>query len=268
MKTIAITGGKGGTGKSTFSVLFASELAAKGKKVVLCDCDVECPNDHLFLGIKKLKHFKKNVYAYFPQIDKKKCKKCGACVKACRNNALFLGKEILFFKELCSGCGACWTVCPFGAIKKRKEVIAKIYKEEIGNLTLITGVAKPGLEETGPIVLKTKKFALSIKADYFLFDTAAGTHCPVVSALIDCDMAYVVTEPTPMGKYDLDLILDLCKKLKIPTKIVLNKADLGNRKIITKPIKVEIPYSKELAKGNFKNRDKIMLKGLEINDKC
>ena len=251
MKTIAITGGKGGTGKSTFSVLFALELAAKGKKVVLCDCDVECPNDYLLLGIKKLKHFKKNIYANFPQIDKEKCRKCGLCVKACRNNALFLGKDLVFLKDLCSGCGACWVVCPFNAIKKRKEIVAKIYTEKIGNLTLITSVARPGLEETGPVVLKTKKFALDIKADYFLFDTAAGIHCPVVSALIDCDSAYVVTEPTPMGKHDLDLILDLCKQLEVPTKIVLNKADLGDRKIITRPINIEIPYSKELAKGEL-----------------
>ncbi len=50
LKTIAITGVKGGTGKSTFAVLFANQLAKEGKKVVLTDCDVECPNVHLLVG--------------------------------------------------------------------------------------------------------------------------------------------------------------------------------------------------------------------------
>ncbi|HHD92605.1 MAG TPA: MinD/ParA family protein, partial [Candidatus Portnoybacteria bacterium] len=36
-KKIAITGGKGGTGKSTFVTLLSLGLAREGKKVILCD---------------------------------------------------------------------------------------------------------------------------------------------------------------------------------------------------------------------------------------
>jgi MinD superfamily P-loop ATPase len=68
------------------------------------------------------------------------------------------------------------------------------------------------------------------------------------------DFAYCVTEPTPMGAYDLELILELCKKLKVPAKIILNQSDLGNKKRveqIAKKFKIEIekeiPYSKEIA---------------------
>ena len=126
-------------------------------------------------------------------------------------------------------------------------------------------MAKSGLEETGPVVLKTKKFALAfakeIKAEYVLFDTAAGTHCPVISALMGCDKAYCVTEPTPMGAYDLNLILDLCQKLEIPARIILNQADLGDKKRIQKvaqtfkmKIEKEIPYSEEIVKNYSKGR--------------
>ncbi len=50
--------------------------------------------------------------------------------------------------------------------------------------------------------------------DYVIIDTAAGTHCPVISALLGSDYAFAVTEPTPLGAHDLDLILTLTKKIR------------------------------------------------------
>ncbi len=272
IKKIGITGGKGGTGKSTFAVLSALKLIKEGKKVVLCDCDVECPDDYLLLN-QKLKKPVKNIFTEYPVLIRKKCKKCGICVKTCRQNAIFQPRDKngdldypVFIKNLCSSCGACWTVCPFGAIKTKKEKNGGIYTSRIKeNFWLITGLANSGIEETGPVVAKAKKFALSFaekkKADYILFDTAAGTHCPVISALLDCDFAYCITEPTPMGAYDLNLILDLCGKLKVPAKIVLNQANLGNKEMIQKiakkfriKIEGEIPYSKKIAEAYSKGQ--------------
>jgi len=294
MKAIAISGGKGGVGKSTIAVLLANRFVKKGKKVILCDCDVECPNDYLLIG-QKLKNPVRKVFAEFPKLNKKKCKKCGLCVKTCRSNAIFQapGKYPIFIKDLCSGCGACWIVCPYGAIQPKKEETGKIYLNKISkvksqksklptvhplfphstqqlksqnlNFWLITGVAKAGLEETGPVVAKVKEFALGfakkVKADYVLFDTAPGTHCPVISAIMDCDLVYAVTEPTPMGAYDLNLILDLCRKLKVPAKIILNQADLGDKRKIQKiaknykiEIEKEIPYSRKLVELYSKGR--------------
>ncbi len=267
IKRIAITGGKGGTGKSTVAVLMANELLNKGKKVILCDCDVECPNDYLLLG-RKLKKAQKKIYAEFPVLDKTKCKKCGLCVKTCRSNAIFQvpGKYPVFIKDLCSNCGACWIVCPHKAIQPKKEEIGQIFLDKIKkNYWLVTGLAKSGLEETGPVVVQTKKFVLTlidkINPDIILFDTAAGSHCPVISALLDCDLAYAVTEPTLMGAYDLNLILDLCKKLKIPVRIILNQANLGDKKRIEEiakkfkiKIKKEISYSKQIVEAYSKGR--------------
>lgn len=267
-KTIAITGGKGGVGKSTVAILFTNELIKLGKKVVLCDCDVECPNDYLLLS-RKLEKPRKKIYAEFPKLNKAKCTKCGLCVKTCRSNAIFQapGQYPIFIKDLCSACGACWIVCPFRAIEPKKEETGKIYLNKAPSLNfwLVTGVAKTGLEETGPVVTEVKKFALKfaekIKADFILFDTAAGIHCPVISALLDCDLAYCVTEPTPMGATDLNLILDLCQKLKIPAKLILNQADLGDKRGVQKiaqnfkiKIEKEIPYSKKLVEAYSKGQ--------------
>ncbi len=291
LKKISITGGKGGTGKSTFAVMEAVRLARKGKRVILCDCDVECPNDYLILG-EKLKKVVAYTYIEFPFLIKSKCKRCGLCLKTCRQNAIFQPRDKngkldypVFIKDLCSGCGACWAVCPYGAIETKKEKSGKIYFNEIlierkkedkqekeknkkkkeGKLWLVTGLVKEGLEETGPVVREVKEFALELgeknKIDYIIFDTAAGTHCPVVSALLGSDIAYCLTEPTPMGAYDLKLILELCQKLKIPAQIILNQSDLGDKKLIKKvaksfktKIKKEILYSKEIAEAYSKGQ--------------
>lgn len=260
MKIIGITGGKGGVGKSTFSVLLANKLISQGKKVVLADCDVECPNDYLLLG-EKLNHSKGKVFANFPKLDKSKCQKCGLCAQNCRSNAIFQspGRYPEFLKELCSGCSLCWNICPQKAIGIQKKLIGEIFENKINNNFLLITTRSVGIvDESGPIVTQAKKYALNlakkIKADYLLIDTAVGMHCGVIRALINCGKIYAVTEPTPLGAHDLDLILQLIKKLKISVEAVINQADLGNQKLILKIIKnynldiaYKIPYSKKIV---------------------
>lgn len=262
MKKIAVTGGKGGTGKSTVSILLANKFRGEGKKVVLCDCDVECPNDYLLLG-QKLKKPVKKVFAQFPKLNKAKCRKCGLCAENCRSNAIFIppGGYPVFIHELCSGCGLCWHLCPHQAIEIEKKVIGEVFENCVDdNFWLVTGQVVGVVDETGPIVTKTKDYALKlakkVKADYLLADTSVGMHCGVIRALIDSNLAYAVTEPTPLGAHDLVLILKLLKTLKVPAKIVLNQADLGRKELIEKiakktgiEIKHKIPYSRGLVQA-------------------
>lgn len=270
MMKIASTGGKGGTGKSTFAILLAFKLS-KEKKVVLCDLDVECPNDHLILNQKLEKG--EPIYQEFPELDEEKCVKCGLCSKTCRENAIFWVKDKYpkFVYDLCTGCGACWIVCPHKAIKIKKEIAGESFVNKINdNLWLITGKSKAGISETGPIVRAVKdraiKFSKDNDADYLIVDTSPGTHCNVIQALLDVDKAYAVTEPTPLGSHDLNLIFELIQKLKVPSEIVLNKSDVGDKKEIEKiakkfgtKISIEIPYSEELVKAYCKGKLETMV---------
>jgi MinD superfamily P-loop ATPase len=262
VKTVAITGGKGGVGKSTVAILLANKLRKEGKKVVLADCDVECPNDYLLLG-QELNKPAKKVTAQFPKLIKEKCQKCGLCVDKCRSNAIFQapGQYPIFLEELCSGCGLCWHLCPHQAIEIKKKSIGEIFKNKItDNFYLVTGQSVGVVEESGPIVSQTKKLAQELaekmEADYLLIDTAVGLHCGVIRALMGVDLAFAVTEATPLGAHDLRLILKLLSILGVRAKIILNQADLGAKKPIVKiaqekktPIEYQLPYSKKLAKA-------------------
>ena len=64
MKIIGITGGKGGTGKSTVATAIALELA-ENNRVLVVDADVDCPNDHLLLNIERREI--KKVYQRIPK---------------------------------------------------------------------------------------------------------------------------------------------------------------------------------------------------------
>ncbi len=257
---IAITGGKGGTGKSTVATALAVELA-KEKRVLLMDADTDCPNDHLILSIERKKE--QDIMQLMPRWDNSRCIKCGRCAEVCKENAIVSVKEKypIFVKDLCNGCGACILSCPVDAIKKDKQIIGTIYSGKGYNIDLLTAEMRIGYEEASPIVNALKKFSLNNEKryDHILVDTAAGSHCNVISALLGCEKAIAVTEPTPLGASDLKLILKLCNVLEIPASIVLNRADVGDKKLIkdiaeefnTKII-AEIPYKKEILEAYSK----------------
>ena len=96
---IAITGGKGGTGKSMVSTSLAVEFA-RNHKTMLVDADVECPNDHLLLSIKREKY--SNVYLPIPKWNFDICTKCGKCASVCKQNAIAFvkGKYPAFIEEV------------------------------------------------------------------------------------------------------------------------------------------------------------------------
>ncbi len=99
---IVIASGKGGTGKTTVAVNLAHYLGASlKKKVRLFDCDVEAPNDQIFVKAKISNSFEVTVPR--PIWNQQSCNNCGKCVSVCQYNAIAQVKDqILIFEELCT----------------------------------------------------------------------------------------------------------------------------------------------------------------------
>ncbi len=56
VQVIAVTGGKGGVGKTSVAVNLAASLAAIGRQVVLLDGDLGLANVDVFLGLSPRYH--------------------------------------------------------------------------------------------------------------------------------------------------------------------------------------------------------------------
>lgn len=64
-KIIAVSGGKGGIGKSSIATMLALALAKENKKVGLFDLDFSGPSDHIILGKKEF-NFPEEEHGIFP----------------------------------------------------------------------------------------------------------------------------------------------------------------------------------------------------------
>ncbi len=253
---ITVTGGKGGTGKSTVATNLAL-LLSKKHKVVFVDADVECPNDHILLSAKL--ENEEEVKLFKPKFDYSKCTKCGLCVQNCSENAILQFKEGYPFlmPTLCSGCRTCQLVCPVeGAILDDYRLVGHTYRTKVrDNLELVTGVLAEGEERSYPTVLAARQRAMNIDANIYLFDTMPGTGNHVAAAIEDSDIVITVTEPTPLGRHDLEMILKLLKKLKLKAWVVINRSDIStisHDEILKKydaEIIAEIPMLEEILKS-------------------
>ncbi len=261
---IAITGGKGGTGKSMIATSLAIEFA-KNYKTLLIDADVECPNDHLLLSIRRKKA--SAVYQAIPKWDFSKCIKCGKCAEICKQNAIVFVKDKypVFVKDICIGCKACMVVCPQKAITETKKEIGMIYLGENYNVNLISGELKIGELASGEIVAEVRKYANKIndklKAEMTLIDSSAGVGCPVIASLVGTDYIVAVTEPTPSALHDLKRVLYLARHFKIKHGIIINKYDLAKNFCLKIEkfarennilILSKIPYKKDFVDATIK----------------
>lgn len=263
MKQIVIISGKGGTGKTTVSAALA-DLAAKEKNLVLADADVDAANLEILLNPRLIS---KAIFASGQKamIDARKCIACGRCDEICRFEAIqFHENSYSINPQLCEGCLACLHQCPVNAITTQTCQTGEWYQSETDYGPFFHARLEPGEENSGKLVAeiieKARVAASEIQADILLVDGPPGTGCPVTAACRSADLAIVVSEPTVSGKHDLERILQVTHHFKIPTWLVLNKANLSEKlrqemlsfaSENTDGVLGEIPYDEDVSESLF-----------------
>jgi len=221
---VSVASGKGGTGKTLVATSLAHAL--KGSMpVTLLDCDVEEPNDHIYVKARLTDSCPVTIPV--PYVDESKCIHCGMCHDVCAFNAIaVLGSAVLVFKELCHGCGACTRLCPVGAISETPHEIGVVEQGEADAIHLVDGVLTIGQPMAPPIIRQVKRHAGTDGVT--IIDASPGTSCPMVEAVKDSDYCVLVTEPTPFGLNDLRLAVETVRELGLRHGVVINRAGVGD----------------------------------------
>ena len=252
---IAVISGKGGTGKTYFSTSLAMSL----EEADFFDLDVEEPNGHIFIKPDITDEIQYSLPV--PEIDEDICTFCNKCAEACAYNALSILpqlKKALFFPELCHSCGVCSFVCPVDkALIEVDKDIGVIRRGKFLRGNFIEGKLNIGEPSGVPLISGIMKNHLNPERTAII-DSPPGTSCPVVESIKKTDYVIIVTEPTPFGRSEIKLVVEIVKDLGKKTGVVINK-DRGDSKDTEEflrksgiPAIFRIPYSLEIQKSYSK----------------
>ncbi len=247
---ISIASGKGGTGKTLVATSLALALSTK-ERVQLLDCDVEEPNDQIFLN--SVIDRRDSAVIPVPIVDEQRCTHCGECARVCVYNALAVLKNLVMtFHGLCHGCGACAYLCPEKAIREEPRSIGAIESATVEGIEFTQGVLNVGEAMAPPVIRQVKKHLQ--KDGVAIVDASPGTSCPVIEAIKGSDFCLLVTDPTPFGFHDLKLAVEAVRSLGIACGVIINRS--GDNDTATEdycrekniPVLMKIPLDIEIAR--------------------
>jgi MinD superfamily P-loop ATPase len=232
LKQLVILSGKGGTGKTTVSAALA-HLASQELSLVLADADVDAANLELVLNpVQREAHdfWSGQVAA----IDPEQCTACGRCAEVCRFDAISAGETYRVDPTACEGCAACFYQCPAEAIRMKEQQAGRWFRSDTRYGPLFHAHLFAGRENSGKLVNQVKQqaslLALDETADLLVIDGPPGIGCPVISACAGADLALQVVEPTLSGVHDLERVMATTDHFRVPSLVVINKADLNPRR--------------------------------------
>jgi len=230
---VVVASGKGGVGKSLLSSSLSIILAEKGVRLVAVDADAEAPNLHLALGVLEWDRVEPYYEGRVAYIDNAKCTNCGLCARACQLGAVEVRDGKYYINPwVCEGCYTCSFVCPVKAIRHKRGLVAgyiRVKERTIYGFPLVSGEITPGRPNSGKLVTEARNTGRKMLSGegVILIDAAAGIGCQVISSLAGAHVLILVAEPTPASLSDLSRIHRLARHFRIPSMLVINKADLN-----------------------------------------
>jgi MinD superfamily P-loop ATPase len=226
---LVVISGKGGTGKTSILASLAY-LSAWENPVTTADCDVDAANLALLLPGEDVRTepFWSGRRA---RIDPQSCTLCGLCVEPCRAAAIRIEDFAVVDPLACEGCGVCELVCPEEAVSFVDNQAGVWMERRTASGPLIHAALGIAQDNSGKLVAQVRQEARAVAErddiDLVLVDGPPGIGCPVHASLTGCDLALVVTEPTPSGEHDLERVLVLLDHFALPAAVLINKHDLS-----------------------------------------
>lgn len=261
---VAVTGGKGGAGKSTIATNVAVALSAMSYRVLLVDSDVDNPNDHIFLNVKPKRVLPIRIFT--PEVNLDNCTRCGKCNTVCPEGAIIV-KEVglpMVYEEACCGCRSCLYVCPHNAIYDRGRDLGYVRSAVRGGLRIIVGELRPTEAKSSLVVNRVirivKDYIKREDYDFVVMDTSPGVHSSVIQVLRVTDVAIAVSEPTPLGISTMKMTIELLNAMKLRWIAFINRSttSLSHREELVKLCELykaqaifELPYDEAIFKINM-----------------
>lgn len=227
MKQLLVLSGKGGTGKTTV----ASALIKLSNARAFADCDIDAPNLHLVIGMKN--EPERNDYFGLPKakIDMEKCIACGACISACRFDAISEIDGIFSVDNFaCEGCGVCGIKCAANAVSLYPDDAGErmLYKDK--DRLFSTARLKMGSGTSGKLVSAVKKQLreeVQDDVEFSIVDGSPGIGCPVIASMSGADIVLIVAEPSVSGINDMKRILETAETFWTKSVVCINKYDIN-----------------------------------------
>ena len=245
---ISIASGKGGTGKTTIATNLAVALAESVQLPGLRCGRAQRPS----LSRAPVMDRRLDVHLEVPEIDPARCTYCGKCQEICQFNAIaILPDTALTFPEFCHSCGGCFLVCLEKALISKNRRIGAVETGTRGPIKFVHGRLRVGEALAPPLIRRVKEEAR--KGVLTIIDAPPGTSCPVLAAVWGSDLVLLVTEPTAFGLNDLELAVAAMRVMQLPLGLVINRADVGDRRVHDYaareklPIFLEIPFDRQVA---------------------